>query len=144
MAFTKNVYLPNHLIEKVAQLENFSGLITNLLSKYFDEQQFKNNIDQEFQKFQIKAEKVVNNLKEEEARLLQRKEQMEKEQVEVQLTEEQSKQKEQRFINSVIQNAKELFNVDILEEEAREYRDGNYDNLLQYLIKKGIVQEGQF
>ena len=144
MAFTKNVYLPNHLIEKVEEIQNFSGLITNLLTQYFEEQKFKNDVDQEFQKFQIKAEKVVNGLKEEEARLLQKKEQMEKEQIEVQISEEQKKEKRQKLINSIINSAKELFNADILEEEAREYLDGNYDNILQYLEKKGIVKQGEF
>jgi hypothetical protein len=144
MAFTKNIYLPNHLIEKVEEIENFSGLITELLVKYFDEKRFKNDIDDELQKFQVKAEKIANGLKEEEARLLVKKQEIEKEhEVEI-ISEEKQKEKRQRLINSIINSAKELFNADILEEEAREYLDGNYDNILQYLEKKGIVKPGEF
>jgi hypothetical protein len=141
---TISITIPEEIRAKLKLEENQSALISRLLSDYFKNQVYSDDFDKEIIKFKETKEKIINNLKEEENKLLFQKEQKEKEINEEIQTEHQRIEKDRAFIQNVIKNAKDLFNTDITEQQARDYKNSNFEILLDYLVFNGIVKEGVF
>lgn len=144
MAFVKTIYLPDSLRKNVDKVESLSNLVSILLEKHFRENCIDNDFETELKKIKSNKERILQELKDEENNLLYQKQVQDKIIEEKVLTEEKKKEKELNFILNVIQNAKELFNADITIDDVREYKEGDYQNLLDFLIYKGLVKDKEF
>jgi hypothetical protein len=144
MAFTQVLYLPENLKERLKKEKNISKLISDLLYKHYESKGINNDIESEILRFQKEKENLLEEFNRKENELLYKKEIIEKQVQEEEETESKKQEREDKFIEVIIKNAKELFNADITESDVKIYRQGEYNNLLEFLIQKGYVKQGEF
>ena len=149
------ISMPNDLIEELRKETNYSqiiqGLVRNFLispdskEKLIEKQkEIKKEFDDEIAK---KQEEIKNMIEEKEKTIEKIEKVVETVEVQEKKTKEQldiAADKEERLLISIMNNAFEIFNCVITQEQARDYKNGDFKNIRDYLVKNNLINVEEF
>ena len=142
MKINKTICLDEDIVNALKGEENSSELITNLLREHY-----KTNItdtkviDEKLNSIEERRNKLLKDMEIEEKGLTEVKvKRQEIELTEQSLMEKELERKRKRIENCII-NTKDIFGVELTEEQAKEYLNGEYGDIKEFLEKKALWHE---
>ena len=124
-----NITIPDELRVKLRKEPNQSGLIAELLFKYYDK-------GEDVEMLKIQRDKLVNTYNDDLKEIDYQIELIEKEKETIEEAEANKEAQREAKIYNVKDTANKLFNVTMDDASAIEYLDGKYDTLSEYLDSK--------
>lgn len=142
----KTISIPDYIFEKLKDVDNASGLITELLENFF-----KTNLDslkeieESLNSIENKRSQIIKNLENENITLLTKKEEIQKQTEFLEKKKEISDKKEFEMIENIKNVFKDFMEREITKEELEDYRfrlkDEKGFNMFRFIEEKGFVFE---